>query len=127
MPIVPDLPGLRFQALHALDAAEAYRLAITRPVQGAFNIAADPVLDAETLGELLDARPVKLPLAPVRAAVAAAWRLRLIPGSPGLVDLALSLPVMDTSRAAQSLGGGRREARSTRCESCSRGSGRAPA
>ena len=104
VPVVPDLPGLHFQALHALDAAEAYRLAITRSVQGAFNIAADPVLDAQTLGELLDARPVKMPLAPVRAAVAAAWRLHLMPGSPGLVDLALSLPVMDTSRARSELG-----------------------
>ncbi len=104
VPVVPDLPGLRFQALHALDAAEAYRLAITRPVQGAFNVAADPVLDAKTLAELLDARPVKMPPGPVRAAVAAAWRLRLMPGSPGLVDLALSLPVMDTSRARSELG-----------------------
>ena len=103
VPVVPDLPGLRFQALHALDAAEAYRLAITRAVQGAFNIAADPVLDAQSLGELLDARPIKMPLWPVRAAVAAAWRLRLVPGSPGLVDLALSLPVMDTTRARSEL------------------------
>ena len=103
VPVVPDLPGLRFQALHALDAAEAYRLAITRPVQGAFNIAADPVLDAETLGALLDARPVKMPLRPVRTAVAAAWRLRLIPASPGLVELALSLPVMDMGRARSEL------------------------
>jgi hypothetical protein len=35
---------MRFQALHSLDAAHAYRLAILRPVSGAFNIAADPVL-----------------------------------------------------------------------------------
>ncbi|MDP8942825.1 MAG: NAD-dependent epimerase/dehydratase family protein [Actinomycetota bacterium] len=103
VPVLPDVPGLRFQALHALDAAEAYRLAITRPVQGAFNVAADPVLDAQTLGELLDARPIKMPSWPVRAAVAAAWRLRLMPGSPGLVDLTLSLPVMDTTRARSEL------------------------
>ena len=45
----------------------------------------------------------RMPLGPVRAAVAAAWRLRLMPGSPGLVDLALSLPVMDTSRARSEL------------------------
>jgi hypothetical protein len=52
-----------------------------------------------TFGELLGARPVKLPLGPIRAAVAAAWSLHLVPASPTLVDLALSLPVMDTARA----------------------------
>lgn len=104
VPVVPDLPGLRFQALHSSDAAEAYRLAIVRPVRGAFNIAAEPVVDAGVLGELLGARPVKVPLGPVRAAVAAAWRLHLVPASPMLVDLALSLPVMDTARARAELG-----------------------
>ncbi|MBW3573594.1 MAG: NAD-dependent epimerase/dehydratase family protein [Actinobacteria bacterium] len=104
VPVVPDLPGLRFQALHASDAAEAYRLAIVRPVRGAFNLAADPVIDAHVLGRLLDARPVKVPLRPVRAAVSAAWRLHLVPASPMLVDLALSLPVMDSTRARTQLG-----------------------
>jgi nucleoside-diphosphate-sugar epimerase len=104
VPFVPDLPGLRFQALHSLDAAQAYWLAINRPVRGAFNIAADPVLDARTLGELLDARPVKIPAGLLRMAVAAAWRLHLVPASPALVDLALSLPVMDTTRARSELG-----------------------
>lgn len=104
LPVIPDLPGLRFQALHSLDAAQAYRAAILRPVQGAFNIAADPVLDASTLGELFGARPVKLPAWPVRLAVSAAWRLHLLPASPMLVDLALSLPVMDTAKARTELG-----------------------
>ena len=104
LPVVPDLPGLRFQALHTLDAASAYRLAIVGSARGPFNIAADPVLDAKTLGDLLGARPVKLPARPLRQAVAAAWRLHLVPASPMLVDLALSLPVMDTSRARSELG-----------------------
>lgn len=104
LPIVPDLPGLRLQALHSCDAAQAFRLAVTRPVWGAFNIAAEPVLDARTLGELLGARPIKLPSWPIRAAVAAAWNLHLIPASPTLFDLALSLPLMDTARARTELG-----------------------
>jgi nucleoside-diphosphate-sugar epimerase len=104
VPLFPDLPGLRLQALHSADAAEAYRLAITSSAQGPFNVAADPVLDAHTLGELLGARPLKLPARPLRAAVAAGWRLHLVPASPMLVDLALSLPVMDTSRIRSELG-----------------------
>lgn len=62
------------------------------------------MLDAHSLGELLGARPVKMPARPLRAAVAAAWRLHLVPASPMLVDLALSLPVMDTSRIRTELG-----------------------
>ena len=104
IPVLPDLPGLRFQALHASDAAEAYRLSITKPVRGPFNIAADPVVDARALGELLGARPVRVPPSAVRAAIAAAWHLHLSPASPTLFDLARSLPIMDTGRARNELG-----------------------
>ena len=100
----PRPPGLRLQALHSIDAAHAYRLAIVQPVRGAYNLAADPVLDPRTLGDLLGARPLKLPVAPLRAAVAAAWNLHLLPASPTLVDLALSVPIMDTARARAQLG-----------------------
>lgn len=45
LPVLPYPRGLRLQAVHADDVGEAYRLAVTEPVQGAFNIAAEPVLD----------------------------------------------------------------------------------
>ena len=63
---VPDLPGLRFQAVYSLDAGDAYRLAIVRDVRGAFNIAVEPVLDAARLAEVLDARPARTARAPRR-------------------------------------------------------------
>src|SRR5207253_6405690 len=44
LPIVPDMPGLRFQAVHSYDVGEAYRLAAVGDVRGPFNLAADPVL-----------------------------------------------------------------------------------
>lgn len=103
LPAVVDLPGLRYQAVHGDDVAEAYRLAVLRPAHGAFNIAADPVVDARMLSELLNAKVVSLPLRPVRAAVAAAWNLRLLPASPGLFDAVMHLPVMDTTRARTEL------------------------
>jgi len=37
-------------------------------------------------------------------AVAAGWQARLIPASPGMVDLLLHLPIMDTTRARTELG-----------------------
>jgi UDP-glucose 4-epimerase len=104
VPVVPDVPGLRFQALHSSDAADAFRRAVTQDVRGAFNIAADPVIDAHSLGRLLDARVIRLPERVVRSIVAGAWHLHAIPASPTLVDLALSLPAMDTSRARSELG-----------------------
>ncbi|MBH5338666.1 NAD-dependent epimerase/dehydratase family protein [Streptomyces pactum] len=104
VPVVPDLPGLRFQALHADDAAEAYRLAVVRPVRGAFNIAAGPVVDPRLLGELLRARVVRLPAAAATAALRALWQLHAVPVPPGLLRTVLRLPLMDTGRAARELG-----------------------
>jgi nucleoside-diphosphate-sugar epimerase len=104
LPVVPDLPGLRFQAMHSDDAAEAYRLAVVRPVRGAFNVAADPVLDGPQLAELLGARAVRAPTPPLRAALAAAWLLHVVPVTPQLFDAVLHLPVMDTRRAREELG-----------------------
>jgi UDP-glucose 4-epimerase len=104
IPLVPRLRDLRFQAVHSHDVGEAYRLAVARPVAGAFNIAADPVLDSERLAAILDARQAAVPERALRAAAAATWRLRLQPTPPGWLDMALSVPLMDTRRAREELG-----------------------
>lgn len=104
IPLVPDIPRLRFQAVHSADVGEAYRLAATRDVRGAFNIAADPVLDPHELGRVLEARPVRLPAGVLRAAAGITWRLRLQPTPPGWLDLALGTPLMATTRAHEELG-----------------------
>jgi nucleoside-diphosphate-sugar epimerase len=104
LPFLPDIPGLRVQALHTDDAAEAYRLAIGSDVRGAFNLAADPPVDAHLLGEVFHARPVRLPRTAARSAIAAAWGLHLLPASPHLFDAVLRLPLMDSSRARTELG-----------------------
>lgn len=104
LPVLPVPTGLSFQAVHAEDVAEAYRLALTTPAQGAFNIAADPVVDAEALAGLLGTRVVRMPRFLVRAAVALLWRTHLAPADPALLDLVLDLPHLDTSRARDELG-----------------------
>ncbi|MFI6798651.1 NAD-dependent epimerase/dehydratase family protein [Streptosporangium canum] len=104
IPIVPDTPGLTFQAVHAEDVGEAYRLAVTRPVSGAFNIAADPVIEPSVLAELLGARLVPVSGWALRSAAALAWHMRLTPAAPGLVDLVLRMPIMDVTRARTELG-----------------------
>ena len=101
---VPALERLRFQAVHSLDVGEAYKLALLSDVRGAFNIAAEPVLDPPELGRLLGARPVPVPQKPLRAVVDLSWKLRLQPTPPGWLDLALGVPLMDTTRAREELG-----------------------
>ncbi|MEG8280311.1 SDR family oxidoreductase [Streptomyces sp. AHA2] len=104
LPFLPDVPGLRMQALHTDDAAHAYRLAVRQEVRGAFNLAAEPAVDARLLGEMLGARPVRLPRTAARSAIAAAWGLHLLPASPHLFDAVLRLPLMDSARARTELG-----------------------
>jgi UDP-glucose 4-epimerase len=104
IPFVPAVRGLRFQAVHSYDIGEAYRQAIVRDVRGAFNVAAEPVLDARELGYLLSARPVRIPFAVARAAAWLTWKARLHPTPPGWLDLAVKAPLLDATRAREELG-----------------------
>jgi len=101
--LVPDIRGLRVQAVHTRDVAEAYRLAAVGDVHGAFNVAAEPVLDGRTVAQALGARVLPLPPAVARVAMAATWRIRLQPSPPGWLDMGLSVPIMDTTRAREEL------------------------
>ncbi|MEV6898811.1 NAD-dependent epimerase/dehydratase family protein [Amycolatopsis sp. NPDC051372] len=103
VPVVPDVPGLRFQVVHSDDLADAVRRCVSRPVRGAFNLATDDVVDPAFLARLLDARLVPVPPWLVRPALAAAWRLHLVPATPGLFDTVLRLPLLDTTRAKSEL------------------------
>ena len=103
--VVPDIPRLRFQAVHTDDVADAFRLALRdRNARGAFNLAAGPVLDPDKLAELLDARRLKLPIRVARAAASATWRARLQPTPAGWLDMGLAVPLMSSRRARQELG-----------------------
>jgi nucleoside-diphosphate-sugar epimerase len=105
LPFLPDVPGLQVQALHTDDAARAYRLALrSETARGAFNLAADPPVDAGMLAGMLDARPMRVPRTAARSAIATAWGLRLLPASPHLFDAVLRLPLMDCGRARAELG-----------------------
>ena len=104
IPVVPDIPGLRVQAVHSHDIGEAYRLAVVGDARGPFNVAADPILDPPELARLLGARTVKVPAAAVRAFTSLTWRARLQPTPPGWLDMALQVPLMDTRRAREVLG-----------------------
>jgi UDP-glucose 4-epimerase len=105
IPVVPSTPRLRFQAVHTYDVADAYRRAILDDrARGAYNVAADPVLDGPELGRLLGARPVPVPERALRWAAALTWRAHLQPTPEGWVDMGLGVPIMDTSRIRGELG-----------------------
>src|SRR3954451_4291344 len=105
IPVVPDVERLRFQAVHCLDVGEAYRLAVVdERARGPYNVAADPVLDPGELASLLGAGKVKVSPTLLRRAAHLTWRLRLQPSPEGWLDMALAVPIMDSSRIRDELG-----------------------
>jgi nucleoside-diphosphate-sugar epimerase len=104
LPVVPGGPRLRVQGVHADDVADAYVRAALSDVGGAFNLAADPVLDGPALARRYHGRVVPLPVPVLRAAAAVTWRARLQPVEPGWIDLAAGVPLLSSARAAVELG-----------------------
>jgi nucleoside-diphosphate-sugar epimerase len=102
--VFPEIQGLRSQVIHSYDVGEAYRLALLNDAYGAFNLATEPVLDPQEIGKILNARTVSVPVQLARAGARLSWQLRLQPVPEGWLDLALNVPVMDTTRARQELG-----------------------
>jgi nucleoside-diphosphate-sugar epimerase len=110
-PLVPTRllrrPVLRFapwprqlsvQFVHADDVAAAIEIILAGRVGGAVNVAAGPPVDRAVFADLFGG--VGPPVAPkvLRAAAALTWRLRLQPTEAGWLDLAMTLPLLDTTR-----------------------------
>ena len=105
LPLLPLPAGLCVQGVHTADVAEAYRLVATdERARGAYNVAAEQVLDSATLARALEARAVQVPVGAVRAAADLSWRLRLQPTPAGWLDMGMAVPVMDTRRIRDELG-----------------------
>ena len=105
IPFVPDVPRLGFQAVHADDVGEAYRQAVVREVEGAFNIAAEPTIGADrSWPRCCTPARCRCPARLLRGAASLTWRAHLQPADAGWIDLALGVPVMDAARARRELG-----------------------
>lgn len=104
LPVMPWVPDLQAQGLHATDLAEAFRLAIVGDARGAFNVVDETVMDARTMARLLDARVLRVGFGVARAAVSAAFHARAQPTHPGWMDLLREAPLLDTGRARRELG-----------------------
>ncbi|WP_100446182.1 NAD-dependent epimerase/dehydratase family protein [Glycomyces xiaoerkulensis] len=104
VPAMPVVDGIRIQAVHADDLAEAFRSALFGTAAGAFNVAGESDTDMRSIAAMLGARPVPMPFTAARAALATAYRARLVPAPPELLDVLDRLPVMDTARVRSELG-----------------------
>ncbi|MCC3278269.1 NAD-dependent epimerase/dehydratase family protein [Arthrobacter sp. zg-Y40] len=105
LPLIPLPDSFVFQAVHADDIADAYWRVVDQRAEGAFNIAADPIITPELLAGMLGAKRVlNVPVKLVRAVVGLTWAAHLQATDPGWVDMAAGAPVMDTTRAREVLG-----------------------
>jgi nucleoside-diphosphate-sugar epimerase len=102
--LFPMDPRLVVQIVHSDDVADGIALALERRAGGAFNLAAEPPVDARAIAGALGAWHVPVPLGVVRALIAATWRAGVQPLDPGWLDLAFAVPVMDSGRARRELG-----------------------
>ena len=99
------LPGdLHLQFVHADDVADAIVRIIDQRAPGAFNLAADPALDADGLAGALGTFRVPVPVFVLRAALDAAHRAHLVPTEPGWLDIGLGEPLLEWARARTVLG-----------------------
>ena len=100
LPFLPWPSDTRVQAVHADDVARAYLAAVRNRPGGAINVAADDSLGGAEIASILSGgRWREVPRSAVRGAVSAAWTARLVPVSPGWVDMAAHVPLMATDRA----------------------------
>jgi len=105
LPVAPRIPGLRLQLVHTDDVADAIVTAVTSAdARGAYNLAADPVLEPSDLAAALGGIGVPVPRRALRAGAAAAYALRLDPTPPGWIDVALRSPLISVARARDQLG-----------------------
>jgi nucleoside-diphosphate-sugar epimerase len=93
------LPALSVSFVHADDVADAITAMLDRRAPGPFNLAADPVLDADDLARALHAVRIPVPAMALRTALQAAFTAHLVPTEPGWLDMGTQLPGQDTTRA----------------------------
>lgn len=104
IPVLPLDRRLRIPMVHADDVAEAIVRELEQRVGGPFNLAAEPPVTTDRIASVLGARPVHVPSPVVRAAMSAAWHLRLQQVDAGWLDMGFALPLLDSSRARNELG-----------------------
>jgi UDP-glucose 4-epimerase len=97
------LPSLAVSFVHADDVAEALERMLDRRAPGPFNLAAEPLMDADEIARALGSVRVPIPAPVLRTGLSAAFAARLVPTEPGWLDLGVGAPALDSTRARRLL------------------------
>ncbi|MFD0207261.1 MULTISPECIES: NAD-dependent epimerase/dehydratase family protein [Saccharothrix] len=103
-PVLPLPRTMVLQFVHADDVADALAKILTTRAEGAYNLVSEPVVTPQVLAEVMGTRHVPIPPTLLRTAAKVSWHLRLQPTSHGWVDLALTAPLLDATKAFTRLG-----------------------
>ncbi|MGW4212342.1 NAD-dependent epimerase/dehydratase family protein [Lentzea sp. NPDC004789] len=106
--LLPLLPmplwnGLRLQLVHSDDVARAIVQIVRLKAFGAYNLAAEPVLTAPMIADLVGAGRLPVPYPLVEKLAGATAKLGLQPLTPEWVRMADQAPLVQTTRAHQDL------------------------
>jgi UDP-glucose 4-epimerase len=97
------LPRVAVSFVHSDDVADALVRMLDRRAPGPFNLAAEPLMDADALARALGTVRIPVPALAVRTAVQAAFAAHVIPIEPGWVDIGTRVPALNTTRARKLL------------------------
>ena len=103
LPVLPIDGRIALPVVHADDVARAVVAAVRQRVGGAFNLSAEPRIGRTALAKALGAVPLPLPSSVLHAVVDLSFKAHLQRLDVGWVDLAYSMPLLDTSRAQREL------------------------
>jgi UDP-glucose 4-epimerase len=104
LPVLPLDRRIAIPLVHSDDVADAVARALELGAGGAFHLAADPPARPADFGAAFGSATVPFPAPLLRGLAWATWQARLQPVDPGWLDLALTVPMLDTSRARRELG-----------------------
>jgi nucleoside-diphosphate-sugar epimerase len=97
------LPAVAVSFVHSDDVADAVVRMLDRRAPGPFNLAAEPLLDAEDIARTLGTWRLPTPTWALRGALQTAFTTHLVPTEPGWLDIAVQAPALDSTRARKLL------------------------
>lgn len=104
LPILPLDGRLSIPLVHSDDLADGIVRVIEKRAPGAFNFSGEPPITRDDIAAALGARPVQLPAKVLSMLAGVGWHARVQALDPGWIDLAFSVPLLNTDRARTELG-----------------------